>query len=74
MAKVYSARKAGIALGLPHLEVIRRIRKGDIRANKLDWNWLIMEDAIEEARQSDWYQKYQQRHASGSGSPATAAS
>jgi hypothetical protein len=69
MAKYYSARKAGVILGLPHLEVIRRIRKGDIRAQKLDWNWIVTEDAIEEARQSDWYQRRLARQATDQ--PAT---
>lgn len=73
MAKFYSARKAGIELGIPHLEVIRRIRKGDIQAKKLDWNWIITEEAIEEAKQSDWYLRRQARH-QGSGDVATASS
>ena len=57
MAKIYSAKRAGDILGIPHLEVIRRIHKGDIKARKLDWNWIITADAIEEARESDWYKK-----------------
>lgn len=55
MSKVYSARKTGEILGIPHLEVIRRIRRGDIKAKKLDWNWIVTEEAIEEAKQSEWY-------------------
>ena len=62
MAKIYSARKAGVMLGIPHLEVIRRIHKGDIKARKLDWNWLITEEAIEEAKQSEWYKRRIERH------------
>lgn len=57
MAKVVSARKAGEMLGLPHREIIRRIRKGDIKAQKLDWNWLVPLESIDEARNSEWYQK-----------------
>ena len=74
MPKVYSARKAGLELGIPHLEVIRRIRKGDIRAQKLDWNWIITAEAIEEVRQADWYKKRQERHSSGSSDAAAAVS
>ena len=74
MSKVYSARKAGVELGIPHLEVIRRIRKGDIKATKLDWTWIITEEAVEEARQADWYKKRQARHSSGSSDAATAVS
>jgi hypothetical protein len=55
MAKVVSARRAGEILGLPHREVIRRIRKGDIKARKLDWNWIVDLEDIEEAKNSDWY-------------------
>lgn len=57
MAKVVSARRAGEMLRLPHREVIRRIRKGDIKAQKLDWNWLVPLESIEEAKQSEWYQR-----------------
>lgn len=64
MAKIYSARGAGEKLGIPHLEVIRRIHKGDIRAQKLGWNWVVREDAIEEAKGSDWYKRRIQRQGS----------
>jgi hypothetical protein len=55
LAKVVSARRAGELLGLPHREVIRRIRKGDIKAQKLGWSWIVELDAIEEAKTSEWY-------------------
>jgi len=63
VAKVYSARKAGEKLGLTHLEVIRRIRRGDIRARKLDWNWIVTDEAIEEVKQAEWYIRRQARAA-----------
>lgn len=72
MGKVYSARRAGEALGIPHLEVIRRIRKGDMGGRKLDWNYIITEDDIEAVRQSDWYKRYIERHSSGSSDVAAA--
>ena len=71
MTKVYSARRVGQILGLPHLEVIRRIRRGDIRAKKLDWNWIITEGAVEEARQSEWYQRRIEKLARQSTTQAT---
>jgi len=74
MAKVYSARKARVALGIPHLEVIRRIRKGDMNGQKLDWNYIITEEDIEDARQRDWYKKRMARHSSGSSDVASATS
>lgn len=58
MPKLYSARKVGEELNLPHHEVIRRIRRGDIEAEKLDWNWIITEKAVAKARKSDWYQRH----------------
>lgn len=67
--KVYSARQAGEKLGLPHLEVIRRIHRGDIEAKKLDWNWIITEEAIQKVQESEWYLRKQAR---GQGSGATA--
>lgn len=57
MSKIYSARAVGEELGIPHLEVIRRIRKGDIKASKLGWTYVIQEEAITEAKKSDWYKR-----------------
>lgn len=47
----------GERIGLPHTEVIRRIRRGDISAEKLGWNWVIPEDEVEKALNSDWYKR-----------------
>jgi hypothetical protein len=58
MAKLFTARQVGEALGLPHLEVIRRIRRGDIKAKKLGWNWVINEDAVDAAKETDWYKRH----------------
>ena len=63
MAKLYSARQVGEELDLEHLEVIRRIRRGDIEAKKLGWNWVISSEAVETARSSDWYNKLMARRA-----------
>jgi len=53
-----SARQAGERMGLPHKEVIRRIRKGDIEAQKLGgWNWVLTEDGVARAMKSDWYRR-----------------
>lgn len=58
MAKLFTARQTGEALKLPHLEIIRRLRRGDIKGRKLGWNWVITEEAIEAAKASDWYQRH----------------
>jgi len=64
MSKIYSARMVGEKLNLTHHEVIRRLRRGDIKGQKLDWNWIITADAVEEAMNSDWYKRRQERQAS----------
>ena len=56
-APLYSARQAGEQLGLPHKEVIRRIRRGDIDAGKVGWNYVLTEAQINAAKESDWYKK-----------------
>lgn len=55
MAKYTTASQTGEALGLEHKEVIRRIRRGDIVAKKLGWNWLIEVDEVEAVRTREWY-------------------
>lgn len=55
--KVYTAKQVGLKLGLPHVEVIRRIRRGDIEGEKMGWFWIIRENALEAAQNSDWYKK-----------------
>lgn len=52
-----SARQAAEIMGLPHKEVIRRIRKEDIEAEKLGWNWVLTRDNVAKAMASDWYQR-----------------
>ncbi len=52
-----TASEAAKRLGLPHREVIRRIRRGDIKAKKWGWNWAVDEDSVEVAKTSDWYQR-----------------
>lgn len=51
-----TAREAGELLGLEHLEVIRRIRRGQIfAAKKGGWFWLIPEKEIEQVKRKPWY-------------------
>jgi hypothetical protein len=63
MAKAVSAKKAGTLLGISHLEVIRRIRKGQIPAHKFagGWTWVINLDDIEKVKEMEWYKLYQRR-------------
>jgi hypothetical protein len=56
--KVYSPRQVGELMGLTHQEVIRRIHKGQIEAQKVGaWNWMIQQPAVEAAIASDWYKR-----------------
>jgi hypothetical protein len=57
MSKVYSARQVGEKMDLTHHEVIRRIRRGDIKATKVGWSWVITEEWIQTALGSDWYKR-----------------
>jgi hypothetical protein len=57
MSKLMSASQAGEMMGLPHMEVIRRIRKKDIKADKIGWNYILTKKDVEEAMQSEWYKK-----------------
>lgn len=61
MARYLTARQAGEALNLEHLEIIRRIRKGDIRAQKLGWNWIIREEEITRVKGEAWYNRLMAR-------------
>jgi hypothetical protein len=63
LASSLTAREFGDRLGLEHLEVIRRIRKGDIKATKWGWNWAIPASEVEAVKHRDWYQKIQVRRA-----------
>lgn len=58
MSTLLSVREVSEMLGLPHLEVNRRIRRGDIQAQKLGgWTWVIKKEDAEAAMKSDWYLK-----------------
>lgn len=64
MASVITPRKFGERLGLKHIEVIRRIRRGDIRAQKLDgWAWIIDVSEVERVQSSEWYKRVQKKRA-----------
>jgi len=55
VANLLSAREAGEALDLTHLEVIRRIRRGQIRAKKVGWFWLVNTEEVNRVRKKRWY-------------------
>lgn len=57
MARYTTASQAGEELNLEHKEVIRRIRRGDINAEKLGWNWIIPVTEVEAVRAKEWYIK-----------------
>ena len=50
-----TAREAGESLGLDHLEVIRRIRRGEIEAKKKGWFWLIKSEEVDAVKRKPWY-------------------
>ena len=59
--EMLNTRAVSEQLDIPQLEVVRRIRKGDIKASKWGWNWAVEAAEIERIRQSKWYKKYQRR-------------
>lgn len=61
MASHMTAKEAGVELNLEHTEVIRRIRKGQIKASKMGWFWLIPVQEVEEVKQSDWWKNVMHR-------------
>ena len=50
-------------LGVPKLEINRRIRLGDIKAYKIGWFWVIDAPEVDSIRESEWYKKYTKKHA-----------
>jgi hypothetical protein len=55
MSKLLPAREVGDRLDLTHIEVIRRIRRGDIDAKKVGWFWLIKEEEVDFVKKKRWY-------------------
>lgn len=55
LATVTDVAAAAEELGLKHVEVIRRIRKGDIEATKLGWIWIIDVEEIQRVKAKKWY-------------------
>ncbi len=64
LGSILTARETGERLGLTHIEVIRRIRRGDIKAKKFGWNWVIDAGEVDRVRDSDWYKRLMIRRAS----------
>lgn len=46
MSTFYSPREVAKKTGLSYMQVMRRIRSGQIEAKKIDWNWIIPEAEI----------------------------
>lgn len=61
MATVVTAKEFGERVGLEHTEVIRRIRRQDILAEKLGWFWVIDVKEIDRVTSTDWYQRVMKR-------------
>jgi len=56
--RYYTTKKTAQVLGMKQLEVLRRINRGQIRAQKLGWAWLVKESDVYAVMETDWYQKY----------------
>jgi excisionase family DNA binding protein len=56
--RFYTTKKAASVLGMKQLEVLRRINRGQIKAQKLGWAWIIKESDVYAVMETDWYQRY----------------
>lgn len=61
MVELLNTRAIAERLDMPQLEVIRRIRKGDIVAQKFGWIWVAEPQEVEKVLDSEWYKRYQRR-------------
>lgn len=66
MTTILSARQAGDLLELEHMEIIRRIRKKDIIAQKMGWNWVITQAEVDAVREKEWYKNLMKRRSTTS--------
>ena len=59
--EMLNTRAVAELLDLPKMEVVRRIRKGDIKATKWGWNWAVEAAEVDRVKKSEWYKKHQKR-------------
>lgn len=55
MARLLSVAEFATAMGMKHLEVTRRIRRGQVHATKVGWVWIIDQKEVERVKKSEWY-------------------
>lgn len=59
----YAVSEVAAHLGMKHLEVTRRINRGDIVAHKVGWFWVVKGQAILDAKRTPWYRKRLKKNA-----------
>lgn len=52
-----NTKEAAKRLDIDQREVVRRIRRGEIKAKKWGWSWAIVETEIDRVKSTDWYQR-----------------
>jgi hypothetical protein len=57
-----NTKEAARLLELDQREVVRRIRRGDIKASKWGWSWAIEQNEIDRVKTTDWYQRFLARY------------
>jgi hypothetical protein len=55
--ELLTAKQAGEMMALPHKEIIRRIRKNDLKASKLGWVYVLRRRDVKKAMEAEWYQR-----------------
>lgn len=63
MEEMITIREAKEILGLTHLEVNRRIHRGQIPAKKVGWMWVLERKEVEGVKKKEWYKKLMARRA-----------
>lgn len=53
--KFMSSSEVGKALGLSRDQMIYRLRRNEIRNQRMGWNWLIPVTELERVPTTDWY-------------------
>jgi len=56
-----TVREAAEELGLTHLEVNRRIHKGQIQARKVGWVWILNRKDVLAVKKAEWYKRVMRR-------------
>lgn len=61
MAELLSVAEFAAKTDMKHLEVTRRIRRGQVRAKKVGWVWIIDGREVKRVKEAPWYKAMRAR-------------